>query len=1468
MYQFVLKSNDKKNLQMINFPKKRIFSVIFSFLLILQILLLNILPVYAATSPWNQTDWAGGGGQTSWSDTTKFDSSSNVSTSTAGQIKLSNTEKLANTGFETDLASWNTTQEYNLNDQFTTARSAGSVNGTAAEPTGGTRTVTDANSKLSITGGQLSVATGGVGAGNPGLWYGSTTRTAGRSIVGTLNLTSQTGGNGPSFGFDSNQSGGIAYGLFLNSTIIVAQPSGTIGLGSMSLSTDYKFAVVLRATGNFIFVKGGEYANWTLLYIVPTGNEASVFPGISTTAASPVFTADNVGIPSSLYIPVPLVSDGFSSSTTDGSGNAENNGPVGTAWTGSTWTVAGGSVSNSPTLGSELLTNGNMETGDPPTGVSTGSSTIDGVADERTGGAGVQSLSVLSNGIGCCGRAQFVPTTIPDAWYSGSGYLRTVTGATVRLQAYRGVAPFETLGRSANISSASWSTAQYTFRARTATTGIQAAITASGAGHEFRVDDYSVKPLTLSSLFRSVNAGSADVLAESAVTGPDNNVNAGQAGLVLNLDSAASPANFILVYLDGMGSLIVDEAVAGVYTNKQTTSVTYSAGAVLRAIRDGTKLRVYYNNALVGSELTMTANTNTLHGLFSTSTTSTFDNFAVWPRSGYSDAPFDDLTVTRDTATTYNGSAGSAKLVATTDNTFTQPVNVGDTNTYNFSAYAYTNGSAVTSSDLGLYANGSAVTTTYTAVGSGWYQLTGTVTGTASSVGYGVKVKAGKTVYVDNFSLNNYASSGTLTSSIFDVGPQGGAWGMLSYSATTPSNTSVTVKARSSNDSGMSGTAAFSTCTAITSGTDISSNNCITDNNRYIQYQLTLANTSLLVTPTFADITINFEGFDTVGPVLNLDSPGDNSYTNNERPTFKWKQATDALSGISDYDLIIDNPSTVSAQASGDFTISDIPLSRTTDYETNKYIVHYDGFSDSDSTNNYISVYTKSSPDWGTSENDGKLREGKVSWRVKATDGASNETNSSRTLFVDRTNPYVEFTQINESVVSGSGMTTTDRTPTIQGNKTDPLAGADNGQTIQDENGPQVASGPKYVDIKVEKKEGLIYKLISLYRINMDEPYYTCESGKTIDNSKQKCDKYLPFSFTPEAPLDLGSYKITLSGKDNADNSSGETTLTLNITSFSKITTPEEKKIIDEETKTLTPDEQKEIQEKLEITKPTEEVPVSMLEKAGRNINQTTSALVSGAKGLITTMLISVRDSLAFALKVTNDSFAFVFNIRDQALAFIFDKTMDGFAFAWGNFESDINNRFQAFLSGINLIAQYAPGFTKNIILALGNGVNVAGNFAGNTANNIVAGIYNTGQVIAQGFNNGVNGTREGIANLAFGVGEKTQGVSDTVGFAFVKFGYLFVNEPTKIYDVKVAAISPTSAKVSWQTNHPATGKVNYGLDETYPFDVQTDKRTTYHEFTLTNLSPGTGYHFEVMSQNKNYVYDANRKFTTPADNK
>src|SRR3990167_5443494 len=74
---------------------KRLRRFVTTFFLILSLILQNFLflvnPVYAASSPWTQTDWVGGSGQTSWSDATKFSTSSNVTTSTAGQVTLSPT---------------------------------------------------------------------------------------------------------------------------------------------------------------------------------------------------------------------------------------------------------------------------------------------------------------------------------------------------------------------------------------------------------------------------------------------------------------------------------------------------------------------------------------------------------------------------------------------------------------------------------------------------------------------------------------------------------------------------------------------------------------------------------------------------------------------------------------------------------------------------------------------------------------------------------------------------------------------------------------------------------------------------------------------------------------------------------------------------------------------------------------------------------------------------------------------------------------------------------------------------------------------------------------------------------------------------------------------------------------------------------------------------------------------------------
>jgi len=99
--------------------------------------------------------------------------------------------------------------------------------------------------------------------------------------------------------------------------------------------------------------------------------------------------------------------------------------------------------------------------------------------------------------------------------------------------------------------------------------------------------------------------------------------------------------------------------------------------------------------------------------------------------------------------------AGGDQIIvgSISDAKVTQSVNVGDTSTYDLSAYAYDNtagseAGTVSSSVAQLYYNGATVTTTYTDQGSGWWKLTGSVTGANESRNYGILVKSGKTVYL------------------------------------------------------------------------------------------------------------------------------------------------------------------------------------------------------------------------------------------------------------------------------------------------------------------------------------------------------------------------------------------------------------------------------------------------------------------------------------------------------------------------------------------------------------------------------------------------------------------------------------------------------------------------------------------------------------------------------------------------
>ena len=186
--------------------------------------------------------------------------------------------------------------------------------------------MTDANSKFSVASNALSVATGG--AVNDGLWYPLITHQDGLVLLATIVPTEGRMQNG----WDGQQSGVVAEGIEFNTSSVISAiiQSTAVSVGTYTPGTQYRIAVVKRKSGNgvYVFIRGGAFSNWTLLSI--SSSVSGSFPAIglirNTTA---VFTADNIRIPTATWLPVPLVSDGFSAATTDGLGHAEQNGGSG-----------------------------------------------------------------------------------------------------------------------------------------------------------------------------------------------------------------------------------------------------------------------------------------------------------------------------------------------------------------------------------------------------------------------------------------------------------------------------------------------------------------------------------------------------------------------------------------------------------------------------------------------------------------------------------------------------------------------------------------------------------------------------------------------------------------------------------------------------------------------------------------------------------------------------------------------------------------------------------------------------------------------------------------------------------------------------------------------------------------------------------------------------------------------------------
>lgn len=130
-------------------------------------------------------------------------------------------------------------------------------------------------------------------------------------------------------------------------------------------------------------------------------------------------------------------------------------------------------------------------------------------------------------------------------------------------------------------------------------------------------DAISFRVLSLASMF-STRAYTTHATTKARAT-----VVAGtRAGVVANLDSASSPANFVIASHDGQLARLT-KCVAGTYTELVSAAATYVAGAFVEIRRPagGDVWALYYNGVQVGANQTISdaaIKAGTLHGYFNT----------------------------------------------------------------------------------------------------------------------------------------------------------------------------------------------------------------------------------------------------------------------------------------------------------------------------------------------------------------------------------------------------------------------------------------------------------------------------------------------------------------------------------------------------------------------------------------------------------------------------------------------------------------------------------------------------------------------------------------------------------------------------------------------------------------------------------------------------------------------------------
>lgn len=294
--------------------------------------------------------------------------------------------------------------------------------------------------------------------------------------------------------------------------------------------------------------------------------------------------------------------------------------------TGATWALDGsGRAYNVPTLGSELLTNGTMETGSPPTNWTASSSTLAAAADPRTGSAGSASL-VVTNASANASAWQRIVTATGD-WVQLSGWQRNVTATSSLMRMLNN--SLADLIPSQGTSGTTWISTVMSARATNAFIDIYLR-TLGAIGLESRYDDLSAKKITLPTTLATVAGTSATQIAAAKI----HTITTGtQAGVGALLDSASNPQNGLFAYHDGTG-VTLDKVVNGTWTNlvpRVTVAFSSLAQSEIRPLGSN-QFDLYYNGVKRGTTVTVSDTSiinNTIYGLFSTYSGNLFTEFTL-----------------------------------------------------------------------------------------------------------------------------------------------------------------------------------------------------------------------------------------------------------------------------------------------------------------------------------------------------------------------------------------------------------------------------------------------------------------------------------------------------------------------------------------------------------------------------------------------------------------------------------------------------------------------------------------------------------------------------------------------------------------------------------------------------------------------------------------------------------------------